>query len=208
MFLLRKRILGSIFSSIFIAINSSNSTKSSSSRGVPLIEIGLFKIRGTLMSFSISRITKSTKKVNLPTSTSMFSVIPTEYCNDRSGNCTLILVGLTVSRDSFGDREYGIRLMLTLRSAKALEEKVLLKNIDKRRWGYGILGLYGFGNDVSLIGFGVYGVGSSSPLLNSMGVHQLFRLGGGSYAFPLLVEIALLARFELAVVDRVWMSFL
>nr|GEU94156.1 hypothetical protein [Tanacetum cinerariifolium] len=35
--------------------------------------------------------------------------------------------GLRVSRDSFAYKEYGIRLMLAPRSAKALQEKVLLK---------------------------------------------------------------------------------
>ncbi|GJR78120.1 hypothetical protein Tco_0148905 [Tanacetum coccineum] len=38
---------------------------------------GRSKMRGTLLSSSISRITKSARKVNLPTSTSIFSVIPT-----------------------------------------------------------------------------------------------------------------------------------
>nr|GEY60354.1 reverse transcriptase [Tanacetum cinerariifolium] len=84
-------------------------------------------MRGTFLSFSISRITKSTEKVNLPTSTSIFSVIPIGYWNDMSANLTLILVGLRVSRDSFAYKEYDIRLMLAPRSAKALQEKVLLK---------------------------------------------------------------------------------
>ncbi|GKC77960.1 hypothetical protein Tco_1128734 [Tanacetum coccineum] len=84
-------------------------------------------MRGTLLSSSISRITKSAGKVNLPTSTSIFSAIPTGYWNDLSANLTLILVGLRVLRDSFAYKEYGIRLMLAPRSAKALQEKVLLK---------------------------------------------------------------------------------
>ncbi|GJT16632.1 hypothetical protein Tco_0875338 [Tanacetum coccineum] len=143
-------------------MNSSNSAKSSTSRGVPLIESvlivesiekiirsdptprlscflftritafvvcrkGLPKIRGTLLSSSILRIMKSTRKVNLPTSTSIFSVIPTGYWNDRSANRTLIWVGLRVSRVKFAYREYDIRLMLAQRSAKTLQEKVLLK---------------------------------------------------------------------------------
>nr|GEZ81446.1 hypothetical protein [Tanacetum cinerariifolium] len=66
-------------------------------------------------------------KVNLPTSTSMFLPIPTGYWNDLSANITLILVGLRVSRDNLAYREYGIRLMLAPRSAKALHEKVMLK---------------------------------------------------------------------------------
>ncbi|GKC23018.1 hypothetical protein Tco_1025168 [Tanacetum coccineum] len=66
-------------------------------------------------------------KVNLPTFTSIFSAIPIGYWNDQSANLTLILVGLKVSRDSFAYREYGMRLMIAPRSAKALHEKVLLK---------------------------------------------------------------------------------
>ncbi|GJU37437.1 hypothetical protein Tco_1185791 [Tanacetum coccineum] len=84
------------------------------------------KMRGTLLSSSISKITKSAGKVNLPTSTSIFSAIPTGYWNDLSA-LTLIWVGLRVSRDSSAYSEYRIRLMLAPRSAKALQEKVLLK---------------------------------------------------------------------------------
>ncbi|GKA63911.1 hypothetical protein Tco_0763517 [Tanacetum coccineum] len=88
---------------------------------------GLPKIRGTLLSSSISRITKSTRKVNLPTLMSILLAIPKRYWNDRSANLMLILVGLRVSRESFAYREYGIRLMLAPRSDKALHEKVLPK---------------------------------------------------------------------------------
>nr|GEX62949.1 hypothetical protein [Tanacetum cinerariifolium] len=49
------------------------------------------------------------------------------YWNDRYANVTLILVSLRVSRDNFAHTEYDIRLMLAPRSAKALQEKVLLK---------------------------------------------------------------------------------
>nr|GEW18625.1 hypothetical protein [Tanacetum cinerariifolium] len=65
--------------------------------------------------------------MNLPTSKSIFSPILTGYLNDQSANLTLILVGLSVSRDNFMYKEYGIRLMLAPRSAKALHEKALLK---------------------------------------------------------------------------------
>nr|GEW80902.1 retrovirus-related Pol polyprotein from transposon TNT 1-94 [Tanacetum cinerariifolium] len=134
------------FSSTVIAMNSSNSAKSFSSRMVPSMEWkislhssrraskssskilkGLPKIRGTLLSSSISRITKSTGKVNLPTSTSIFSAIPIGYWNDRTANLTLILVGLRVSRDNFAYKKYGMRLMLAPRFARALHEKALLK---------------------------------------------------------------------------------
>ncbi|GJY75948.1 hypothetical protein Tco_0481064 [Tanacetum coccineum] len=75
-------------------------------------------MRGTLLSYFILRIIKSAGKVNLPTS---------GYWNDLSANLTLILVGLRVLRDNLAYSEYGIRLMLAPRSAKALQEKVLLK---------------------------------------------------------------------------------
>nr|GEU32544.1 retrovirus-related Pol polyprotein from transposon TNT 1-94 [Tanacetum cinerariifolium] len=64
-------------------------------------------------------------KVNSPTSTTIFLAIPTGYWNDLSANITLILAGLRVSGYSFAYKEYGIRLMLASRSAKALQEKVL-----------------------------------------------------------------------------------
>ncbi|GJX47906.1 zinc finger, CCHC-type containing protein [Tanacetum coccineum] len=63
-------------------------------------------MRGTLLSSSISRITKSAGKVNLPTSTSIFSAIPIGYWNDRYANIMLILVGLRFSRDSFADEVF------------------------------------------------------------------------------------------------------
>ncbi|GKD96807.1 hypothetical protein Tco_1380704, partial [Tanacetum coccineum] len=88
---------------------------------------GLPKIRETLLSSSILRITKSEGKVNLPTSTSIFLAIPTGYWNDQLANLTLILVGLRVSRDNFAYKEYGMRLMLAPRSARSLHEKSLLK---------------------------------------------------------------------------------
>nr|GEU86642.1 hypothetical protein [Tanacetum cinerariifolium]GEX27400.1 hypothetical protein [Tanacetum cinerariifolium] len=67
------------------------------------------------------------RKVNLPTSTSIFSTIPTGYWNDLSANLTLILVGLRVLRDNLAYNEYGIRLMLAPRPANALHEKALLE---------------------------------------------------------------------------------
>nr|GEW32496.1 reverse transcriptase domain-containing protein [Tanacetum cinerariifolium] len=86
-------------------------------------------MRGTLLSSSILRIMKSAGKVNLPTSTSIFSAIPIGYWNDLSTNLTFILVGLRVLRDSFTYKEYGIRLMLAPRSAKALQEKESGRNL-------------------------------------------------------------------------------
>nr|GEV15522.1 hypothetical protein [Tanacetum cinerariifolium] len=88
---------------------------------------GLHRIKGALLSSSISRITKSIGKVNLPTSAGIFSAIPIGYWNDMSANLTLILVGLRVLRDSFAYRKYGIRLMIAPTSAKAFQEKVLPK---------------------------------------------------------------------------------
>ncbi|GJX91660.1 hypothetical protein Tco_0344986 [Tanacetum coccineum] len=73
-------------------------------------------IRGTLLSSSISRITKSSGKVNLPTSTSIFLAIPRGYWNDQLANLMLILVGLRVLRDKFAYKEYSMRLMLAPRN--------------------------------------------------------------------------------------------
>nr|GEZ21184.1 YTH domain-containing protein [Tanacetum cinerariifolium] len=84
---------------------------------------GLPKIRGTLLSSSISSITK--REGELPTLTSIFLAIPTGYWNGMSANLTLVLVGLRVFRDNFAYKEYGMRLMQAPRSAKALHEKVL-----------------------------------------------------------------------------------
>ncbi|GJX20325.1 hypothetical protein Tco_0223002 [Tanacetum coccineum] len=70
---------------------------------------------GTLLSSSILRITKSAGKLNLPTSMSIFSAIPTGYWNDWWANHTLILVGFRVSRDNFAYKEYGMRFMLAPR---------------------------------------------------------------------------------------------
>ncbi|GKB58764.1 hypothetical protein Tco_0914950 [Tanacetum coccineum] len=122
--------------------NSSNSEKISSSRKVLSMEWRILLPSSRRMSKSSSKIslitsilkhvssfkiTKSAGKVNLPTSMSIFLAILTGYWNDLSSNLKLILVGLRVLRDSFAYKEYGIRLMLAPRSAKALQEKVLLK---------------------------------------------------------------------------------
>nr|GEX41753.1 alpha/beta hydrolases superfamily protein [Tanacetum cinerariifolium] len=95
------------------------------------------KMPGMFVVFQECFVTESILKIirsvltpregEFPTSTSMFSAIPTGYWNDLSANITLILVGLRVSRDNLAYREYGIRLMLAPRSAKALHEKVMLK---------------------------------------------------------------------------------
>nr|GEY65986.1 putative retrotransposon Ty1-copia subclass protein [Tanacetum cinerariifolium] len=67
------------------------------------------------------------KHVNLPPSTSTLLAIPIGYWKDLSANLTLIFVGLRVPMESFAYKEYGIRFMLAPRSAKALQEKALLK---------------------------------------------------------------------------------
>nr|GEY16426.1 putative reverse transcriptase domain-containing protein [Tanacetum cinerariifolium] len=84
---------------------------------------GLPKIRGTLLSSSISRMTKSNGNVNLPTLTSIFSAILTGYWNDRSANQTFIFVGLRVLRVKFAYREEGF--------AESTRNKETSKNIDK-----------------------------------------------------------------------------
>ncbi|GKC45803.1 hypothetical protein Tco_1063525 [Tanacetum coccineum] len=140
-------------------------------------------MRGTLLSSSILRIKKSAGKVNLPTSTSKFSAIPTGYWNDLSANLMLILVGLRLLRDNLTYSEYGIRLMLAPRLAKALKEKVLLKL-------HGIRKLPGSLSLVSLTGFrfGVFGYGvgssSSSSLSKLIGVSLLIIRVNCFGAFP------------------------
>nr|GEV11402.1 hypothetical protein [Tanacetum cinerariifolium] len=67
------------------------------------------------------------KHVNLPPSMSTLSAILIGYWKDLSANLTLIFVGLRVPMESFAYKEYGIRFMLARRSAKALQEKALLK---------------------------------------------------------------------------------
>ncbi|GKA99010.1 hypothetical protein Tco_0826947 [Tanacetum coccineum] len=109
----------------FIAINSSNSAKSFSSRMVPSMEwrISLPSIDVKDHSFS------SNTEIELVLFNSNYCIgtIPIGYWNDQSANPTLILVGLRVLRDNFGYKEYDIRLMLVKRSARALHEKALLK---------------------------------------------------------------------------------
>ncbi|GKD27907.1 hypothetical protein Tco_1234121, partial [Tanacetum coccineum] len=61
--------------------------------------------------------------------------IPTGYWNDRLANLTLILVGLRVLRDNFAYKEYGIRLMLAPRSARALHEKDFSEESIERAGG-------------------------------------------------------------------------
>nr|GEX39077.1 hypothetical protein [Tanacetum cinerariifolium] len=78
------------FSSAFIAMNSSNSAKISFSRKCE--EMVVPRLKETLLSSSISRITKSAGKVNLPTSMSIFLAIPKGYWNDLLANLMLILV--------------------------------------------------------------------------------------------------------------------
>ena len=61
---------------------------------------GLPKIKGTRLSSSISKITKSTGKTNLPTWTSIFSATPTGYWYVWLANLILILVGFNVLTES------------------------------------------------------------------------------------------------------------
>ncbi|GJZ41808.1 hypothetical protein Tco_0588694 [Tanacetum coccineum] len=55
---------------------------------------GLSRIKGTLISLGISKIIKSTGKVNLPNATSTFSAIPFGYFTVLSANSTVNLVRL------------------------------------------------------------------------------------------------------------------
>ncbi|GJW61621.1 hypothetical protein Tco_0110956 [Tanacetum coccineum] len=100
--------LDSEFSSTVIAINSSNSAKSFSSRMVPSMEwrISLPLIDVKDHSFS------SNSEIEL-------FLFDSNYC---IGN-----VKKRVSIDNFAYKEYDMRLMLAPRSTKALQEKALLK---------------------------------------------------------------------------------
>nr|GEY51549.1 hypothetical protein [Tanacetum cinerariifolium] len=119
------------FSSKFIAMNLSNSAKISSLRRVPLMEWRILLPSSRRASKSSSRnssITLILKHV------SSFDV--KKRSSQDEGNFVVFFhfknneiskKGLRVSRDSFAYKEYGIRLMLAPRSAKALQEKLLLK---------------------------------------------------------------------------------
>ncbi|GKE25540.1 hypothetical protein Tco_1440924, partial [Tanacetum coccineum] len=119
------------FSSAVISMNSSNSEKISSSRRVPSME-------WRILLHSSRRESKSSSKISLITSilkhVSSFDVKKRPSQDEGKfavffhfENNEISRKGLRVLRDSFAYKEYGIRLMLAPRSAKALQEKVLLK---------------------------------------------------------------------------------
>ncbi|GKE55154.1 hypothetical protein Tco_1490310 [Tanacetum coccineum] len=81
---------------------------------------GLPKIIRILVSSRISNITKLIGRMNLSTLMSTFFAIPRGYWMDLSASSKLILVGLGSPSPSFSYIEYGIRLMLVPKSAKAL----------------------------------------------------------------------------------------
>nr|GEU89826.1 hypothetical protein [Tanacetum cinerariifolium] len=121
------KLLGrdSEFSSPVIAMNSSNSEKISSSRGVPSIEEVNIKDHSfnsnskiELFLFNSNNCISSVKKGSSQDERK-FAIFFNFENNEISRN------GLRVLRDTFAYKEYGIRLMLAPRSAKALHEKVL-----------------------------------------------------------------------------------
>ncbi|GJZ86969.1 hypothetical protein Tco_0658579 [Tanacetum coccineum] len=122
--------LESEFSSAVIAMNSSNSEKKSSSRRVPSMEWRILfpsSRRASKSSSKISSMTSILKHVSSFDSVKKWSsqdernfAIFFHFENNEIGR-----KGLRVSRDSFAYKEYSIRLMLALISAKALQEKVL-----------------------------------------------------------------------------------
>ncbi|GKD41963.1 hypothetical protein Tco_1266608 [Tanacetum coccineum] len=75
---------------------------------------------GTNSSSSISKTTKSTGKMNLPTFTNRFSQTPMRYLIDRSASWILILVGLSLEIPNRWKRECGMRLILAPKSARVL----------------------------------------------------------------------------------------
>ncbi|GKF24538.1 hypothetical protein Tco_0076860 [Tanacetum coccineum] len=112
------------FSSAFNSMNSSNSAKSFSSRMVPSMEwrISLPSSRRASKSSSKISVKKRSSKDN-----GNFTVL-FHFENNKINR-----EGLSVSRDNFEYKEYGMRLMLALRSAKALHEKALLKLLGMRK---------------------------------------------------------------------------
>ncbi|GJW05232.1 hypothetical protein Tco_1564088 [Tanacetum coccineum] len=119
-----------------IAINLSNSEKISSSKRVPSMELRILlpsfrRIDMENHSFS------SYSKIELflfDLNNCICSVKKWSSQDERNfatffyfENNEISRKGIRVSRDSLAYKEYGIRLMLAPRSAKALQEKVLLK---------------------------------------------------------------------------------
>nr|GEU60425.1 hypothetical protein [Tanacetum cinerariifolium] len=72
----------------------------------------------TNSSSSISKITKSTRKMNLFTLTKRFSQTPIGYLMDRSASCMLILVGFCLEIPNLRKRECGIIFILAPKSAR------------------------------------------------------------------------------------------
>nr|GEX40615.1 hypothetical protein [Tanacetum cinerariifolium] len=128
---LSSRSVGDLkFSSTVIAMNLSNSKKNSSSRRVPLMKCRILLPSSRRASKSSSKISSITSILN---QVSSFDVKKGSSQDERNfaiffrfKNNKIGRKGLRVSRDSFAYKEYGIRLMLAPRSAKALQEKVLL----------------------------------------------------------------------------------
>ncbi|GJS86745.1 hypothetical protein Tco_0769381 [Tanacetum coccineum] len=125
------------FSSAVIAINSMNSEKISSSRRVPSMEwrILLPSSRRVVDIKDHSFSPNSKIELFLFNSNNCISSVKKRLSQDE-GNFAVFFhfednkisrKGLRVSRDSFAYKDYGLRLMLAPRSAKALQEKVLLK---------------------------------------------------------------------------------
>ena len=64
-------------------------------------------------------MTKSTGNLNFPTLTNTFSHIPKGYLTDLSASWMLIWVCFNPEYPNFWNMEYGIRLMLAPKSARA-----------------------------------------------------------------------------------------
>nr|GEU99588.1 zf-CCHC domain-containing protein/UBN2 domain-containing protein [Tanacetum cinerariifolium] len=121
------------FSYEAIAINLSNSEKISSSRIVPSMERRILLPSVNTKDHSLS----PNSKIELFLFNSNYCISSVKKGSSQDERNFAILFyfknneiskeGLRVSRDSFAYEEYGIRLMLEPRSAKALQEKVLLK---------------------------------------------------------------------------------
>lgn len=71
-------------------------------------------------SSSISRITKSTRKINLSFLTQASSIIHLGYFMNLLANCILVLVGFDLPNPDLLNILYGMRFMLAPRSTNAL----------------------------------------------------------------------------------------
>ena len=87
---------------------------------LPVAKNGLPKMRGTSWSSSMSKIIKSTRKMNLSTLTKTSFTIPLGYVIDLSANYKDTFVGLGSSNPNFYIIDRGIKFILAPKSHNTL----------------------------------------------------------------------------------------